>query len=246
MQQRFYKNIYGFGYNYDQLHRLVGQTNYIQKGSFFLQDRLATEYEYDENGNIELLRRQSDELFSSWMDDLDYSYQPGTNLLNSVTDDPTIDPEAETGDFDGTSDYVYDGAGNLTQETKTIGADVTTHTIEWTPYGKVRSVSGPDNTTFAYDAQQNRLMKDFNGLKTYYIRDAQGNPGAYGRGRRTRHLRTRRRHPHLERAAPLRLGASGAVQGDRSGRSRRTGRSRAFAGRSHPAGIGAGGGRQAV
>ena len=76
-----------------------------------------------------------------------------------------------------TGTYQYDGNGNMIKN----GEDVT---ITWTPYGKVKTVTPPDDsdlptTTFGYDAAQNRILKEVataEGItQTYYIRDAQGN-----------------------------------------------------------------------
>jgi len=71
--------------------------------------------------------------------------------------------------------YLYDEAGNLVRD------NVEGTTIDWTPYGKVRTVvkDNGDTLKFAYDGSGNRILKQVktedSTMTTHYIRDASGN-----------------------------------------------------------------------
>jgi RHS repeat-associated protein len=126
------------------------------------------------------------------MDDLSYSYNKNTdgellnNRLRKVSELATVIggyelPAEHQNDADI---YTYDAIGNLTAD-KSEGID----NIEWTVYGKVRSVTRTKadtvfNIAYLYDASGNRVKKTVH--KTYntvsetlkqvtYFRDASGN-----------------------------------------------------------------------
>ena len=86
------------------------------------------------------------------------------------------------GDLDGTYQYVYDGIGNLIRDRES-GVEE----IRWTVYGKIASIRKTDGTliSYRYDPSGNRIykdvLKDAQTQRTWYVRDAQGNPLAvYG------------------------------------------------------------------
>jgi RHS repeat-associated protein len=174
----------GYIYKYDQLNRITKMdtwsnvsTNSWNTGGAALK-KYGLEVSYDPNGNISALKRRGSINTSAGelMDDLIYSYEPGTNKLNHVHDNV---PSAKyTMDIDGQlpDNYAYDNSGNLTNDIKEGSI------IAWTPYGKVESIDlGSGKVTlFEYDAMQNRIKKEVNNgegsiVTTYYIRDAQGN-----------------------------------------------------------------------
>ncbi|MFY0599856.1 MAG: RHS repeat-associated core domain-containing protein [Cyclobacteriaceae bacterium] len=92
-----------------------------------------------------------------------------------------VDPdqgEVASGGLESAGYFRYDNIGNLIEQKNLDGIVVST--IDWTVYGKVRSVDAEGNTaSYLYDAAGNRVSKSVTGaggdLSTYYIRDASGN-----------------------------------------------------------------------
>ncbi|WP_375577562.1 RHS repeat-associated core domain-containing protein [Marivirga tractuosa] len=156
-------------YNYDQLNRItkgLSLTNYTEGSGFATRDTETAapydaQYSYDANGNLLNLQRNNEA--SEIQDDFDYQYYAGTNKLRALAEGA---PDA----------YIYDEIGNLVEDVEE-GT-----TIEWTPYGKVRTVTkAAENLTinYRYDAAGNRVAKivDKDGEVTTnrYFRDASGN-----------------------------------------------------------------------
>lgn len=176
-------------YTYDQLNRIKVMTvdNGIDMTAMAWNNNPGNDYKtqlsYDANGNIQFLRRFGDASQALNMDLLKYTYYAGTNQLQHVQEmfAPTT---VYADDFEdmGTNDYKYDEIGNLIED-KSEKIDA----IEWTVYGKVKSVtrtalSGLADLDFTYDASGNRSTKTVkNGPqaddweRTYYVRDASGN-----------------------------------------------------------------------
>ncbi|UPQ80460.1 RHS repeat-associated core domain-containing protein [Flavobacterium azooxidireducens] len=107
-----------YSYNYDDLNRL-------NEALFHKNDVLVHAYnekitEYDKNGNIKGLQRNSsleDELDTIEIDDLTYEYRENTNQLIKLTDDST--PTNNGGFVDGANlaiEYEYDDFGNMTKD----------------------------------------------------------------------------------------------------------------------------------
>jgi len=169
-------------------------------------------YTYDANGNILGLFRNGTSTGGRnlAMDNLTYSYYYRTinniqktyspdaalpadawtlsNQLAHVKDDVPVGNYPSAGhdnekDIDNQPDnnYTYDGIGNLVaDQSEGIGA------IQWTVYGKIRSIDKTDGTkiVYDYDAAGNRIQKQVTDAAAvsprkqhiaYYIRDAQGN-----------------------------------------------------------------------
>jgi len=111
------------------------------------------------------------------MDSLTYRYLPNSNKLDHADDAvPTTNYSVDFDDQD-TLNNKYDNTGNLI-------SDVTARLskIDWTVYGKIKSITkttANSNINYYYDASGNRVVKDVmtsTGLvRTFYIRDAQGN-----------------------------------------------------------------------
>ncbi|WP_176954518.1 RHS repeat domain-containing protein [Niabella drilacis] len=116
---------------------------------------------YDYNGNIKAMTQQGLAGSSSLlMDQLVYSYQPGSNKLAKVTDQAGNTRSYQLGDFnDGTNsgdDYAYDVNGNLTKdENKNISG--ITYNILNLP--EQISVTGKGTIVYQYDASGNKLGK---------------------------------------------------------------------------------------
>jgi len=116
------------------------------------------------------------------MDNMTYTYNAGNNQLRRVND--VVGPLVYSVDIDdqgiGTKNYEYDSLGNLVKD---VAEEI--DTILWTLTGKVDSISRTaistkDELKFYYDPMGNRVGKivyqdDGDIIKTWYIRDAQGN-----------------------------------------------------------------------
>jgi RHS repeat-associated protein len=109
----------GYVYNYDPMNRILGSI-FKEKTSDWnapVNGALAeTGFDYDLNGNIELLKRNDRRAAGLIMDDLVYNYGTSGNQLKYVKDNG--DPTA--GFVDGnaalTDDYTYDFNGNMTRD----------------------------------------------------------------------------------------------------------------------------------
>lgn len=178
-----------YTYGYDILNRL--KTMQASRGLDSLSNKwtpvelpdFKENISYDANGNILTYNRKGNKTFagkSLQMDSLVYNYKPGTNKLDYVHD--TIAASEYNVDIDGqvAGNYVYDSIGNLIKDVKEgISA------IDWTVYGKIRSINKSDGTQikYTYDVSGNRISKSVNGIETWYVRDAAGNVmGVYVKG----------------------------------------------------------------
>jgi RHS repeat-associated protein len=167
----------GYNFYYDQLNRLLqvyhntgltAATNTYSATTSVQNMKI----DYDPNGNIKTLLRKV--LTSgATMDQLNYTYTANTNKLSFVTETVAAATFANDIDNQTTGNYVYDAIGNLIKD-NSEGID----TIAWNVYGKMTRIKKNAANwleTFGYDASGNRVKKDANGYKTYYIRDASGN-----------------------------------------------------------------------
>ncbi|MBT0813141.1 hypothetical protein KIH41_17770 [Litoribacter ruber] len=153
-------------YHYDQLHRIVEARSLKEYSSNGYATRTSTpkaydvDYSYDGNGNLLTLNRRNEQ--GSVQDAFEYSYYENTNKLRNV-------------DGGSGNNYTYDEVGNLISDSS---EGITG--IEWTPYGKVRSVNKSDGTKleFRYDAAGQRIEKKVGESMQRYVRDASGNPMA--------------------------------------------------------------------
>ncbi|MEO8772125.1 MAG: RHS repeat-associated core domain-containing protein [Ferruginibacter sp.] len=175
-----------YGYKYDQLNRIVsmdaftGLNNTTNSFTAIAAANYKERITYDPNGNIVTYKRNADAV-RGLMDNMNYSYKPGTNQLDKVEDLAT---DAAASDYDKYNDikmgqtnanYQYDAIGNLVSD---FSEGITN--IQWTVYGKIAQIEktvGTVNTVikYSYDAIGNRISKDVNGKITYYVRDASGN-----------------------------------------------------------------------
>jgi RHS repeat-associated protein len=185
-----------YGYKYDQLNRIksmdafngFNNTNNSWSSSPQPVDAYLERVVYDPNGNITTYKRNGNSARIT-MDDMTYSYKPGTNQLDKVVDVAT---DASSTDYDKYNDikqgqannnYVYDKIGNLVQDKSEFLHDPNNPTqpmIEWTVYGKISKItkikSGVTTIiSYGYDASGNRISKNVDGKITYYVRDASGN-----------------------------------------------------------------------
>jgi len=199
-------------YRYDPLNRLMSsryfEINPLTSGPGYdttYTPEFAEKFTYDLDGNIMKLVRKGNKVGSviKTMDSLDYFYNAnGTNTFanakNSINTDKldNVYDYANHGlysndiPFHDSSTYSipvhkrfkYDAIGNLiSDEMNGLNA------IDWGLYGKVSSVSMPNDASdrFTYDANGNRLSKSYSfynktkdtvtELRDIYVRDAQGN-----------------------------------------------------------------------
>ncbi|WP_143961159.1 RHS repeat domain-containing protein [Litoribacter populi] len=166
-------------YNYDQLHRIVEARSLREYGANGFASRNSTpkaydvDYSYDGNEDRALriapveqsssgpgcrvgitLQRRNEQV--SVQDDFEYSYYENSNKLRNV-------------DGGAGNNYQYDDVGNLVSDaSKGITG------IEWTPYGKIRSVNKTDGTKLEirYDAAGQRVEKKVGSL----FKDMSGMP----------------------------------------------------------------------
>ncbi|SFH37188.1 RHS repeat-associated core domain-containing protein [Pedobacter insulae] len=175
-------------YRYDQLNRITEMTTKtdvnvagnIWEGIADIESDYMNTFSYDPNGNIKTQVRYG--AGTSKIDELTYSYYPGTNRLKRVNDvvnpgDYPDDIDDQTGD-----NYQYDAIGNLAKD---VAEEI--DTIQWNVYGKLRHIKRSESSTkpgleFKYDASGQRAVKivkagasENTWTKQYYVRDAQGN-----------------------------------------------------------------------
>ncbi len=148
------KSIYG--YQYDKRNRLV--TSHYGTDNNGVWDGNAAAYDvqvsqYDDNGNIESLSRNSD---GEEIDDLTYTYANNSNQLQSVADASANDDGFD--DYYPGTDYSYDpeGSGNMTGD---LNKQMTA--IDYNHLRLVDRIAFGDGTElrYTYDAAGNRLMK---------------------------------------------------------------------------------------
>jgi RHS repeat-associated core domain len=183
-----------YNYKYDQLNRLTGQdafngfdtANNNWDALALMTGKLTERISYDGNGNIQTYERRS--LAGGRMDELAYSYYPGTNRLNRVYDQVDAseftDPVIKDIDAQDTDNYIYDAIGNLI-----VDRSEKIH-IRWNVYGKITQIDSIISFTpttfqttprifYEYDALGNRIgqasKKGGVWYYTWYVRDAQGN-----------------------------------------------------------------------
>lgn len=174
-----------YNYRYDQLNRLVQMDAWNNTGSTWssitklqdFQERVA----YDPNGNILQYKRNGNSTFvpggSLAMDSLNYTYVPGTNKLDHISDSVTKTIYPNDLDSQLPGNYGYDAIGELTKDS-TNGIS----SVQWTVYGKIQQITKSDGSTlvFTYDPSGNRISKTYTlaggkPITTWYVRDAQGN-----------------------------------------------------------------------
>ncbi|MEM9981237.1 MAG: RHS repeat-associated core domain-containing protein, partial [Bacteroidota bacterium] len=181
-------------YRYDQLNRIKSsrerQWNGTSTSWASPSNVHATDYSYDQNGNITQLQRR--DAAGNLLDDITYTYETDENgnPINRLQEvnDPTV--TADPSDIEGKHGFTYDQQGNLSRDEKEK------INIDWNNQNKVHQVRQEEadkaHITFCYDATGNRIEKEVNRndllpdgsrsyadptkvVTTYYVRDAQGN-----------------------------------------------------------------------
>jgi len=120
--------------------------------------------------------------WSITQDSLNYKYNTGTNQLQYITDNVLATVSTTDIDNQNPNNYIYDKSGNM------VADNSQSMSVSWSPYGKILQTNkaGGANLQFGYNAMQQRVLKRVvtsgDTVRTYYIRDAQGNTmGVYTR-----------------------------------------------------------------
>ncbi|PKV51934.1 YD repeat-containing protein [Aquimarina sp. MAR_2010_214] len=171
-------------YEYDQLNRIKKMQGYKIAGTVGTKN-YSSEYAYDNNGNLDTLKRSAVNSQSTVvnMDDLTYTYKtvtdPDTGLQKRSNQLGHVDDAIAGSQFNDLEDqnpdnYTYNAIGQLISDKK---EGITN--IEWRVDGKVKQITKSNGTTisFAYDGLGNRISKTVlpENKTTLYARDAQGN-----------------------------------------------------------------------
>ncbi len=145
----------GYGYLYDEINRLTAAD--YGEGSSFNDAGSVDKYNeyditYDENGNIQTLKRNS----GSIIDNLSYVYENSgnSNRLASVSDASGL----ATGfsDVAGT-DYAYDANGNLTQDNNKSITNIEYNLLN---LPKLITKDANNTVTYIYSATGEKLCKE--------------------------------------------------------------------------------------
>lgn len=196
-------NTQAMDFKYDILQR-IKQSNITRDLSQPSITSSLTNYSYDLNGNLKTLNRY--DANGAHIDNLSYTYfvdGNGMTLKNRLM--RVSDAQSTTsyeGDFEGTSNYMYDNIGNLKSDASEGIAE-----IRWNVAGKVSEIipelaananNQKAHIKFVYDPLGNRILKQVNAdpqfsggtlikegaeqfgdmekvSTTYYSRDASGN-----------------------------------------------------------------------
>lgn len=154
-----------YDFTYDAVNRLTGADfNQYTNNSFNKTakvDFTVSNLTYDHNGNIQTMNQVGLKGTSSIMiDQLNYTYQSGSNKLSKVTD-AVNDKESKLGDFKydpatkGAVDYTYDDNGNLTTD-----ANKNIQSIAYNYLNLPQTITTTKGiVTFTYDAAGNKLQK---------------------------------------------------------------------------------------
>ncbi|BAV07628.1 hypothetical protein SAMN05421788_10920 [Filimonas lacunae] len=166
-----------YNYQFDQLARFVKMDTW--KGDSYTWNGLqkSPDYHeaigYDANGNILRYLRNGTTTAGTplAMDSLTYHYESGKNRLTYISDSVAYGNYSVDIDKQSAGNYGYDSIGNLVKDDS-----AKIDKIEWTVYGKIKSVKKKDGSTiyYTYDATGNRVSKIFGTDTTCYVHDAQG------------------------------------------------------------------------
>ncbi|MFT3704798.1 MAG: DUF6443 domain-containing protein [Agriterribacter sp.] len=154
-----------YDYTYDNVNQLT-TANFVQNTSGTTWDNgyidfSARNISYDANGNITNMSQKGFKVGgSSVIDSLSYGYQTSSNKL-SVVNDVSNDANSKLGDFHytgtkGSSDYSYDGNGNIISDNN---KGVSSITYNYLNLPQQVTITSKGNIQFIYDANGNRLQK---------------------------------------------------------------------------------------
>ena len=151
----------GYGFQYDAFRQLKGAhyadyQNGATAWSEHIGDFDLSGVQYDKNGNMLSLQRKGYRTDGSFdlIDVLNYSYE-GNQLL-SVTDQSTVQGYNDFHDVAGSTDYAYDGNGNLLSD-----ANKGIQQIEYNHLNLPERIvfTGGNELNYLYDGRGTRLRK---------------------------------------------------------------------------------------
>lgn len=162
--------VHGSVFRYDQLGRLTAMERQLpQNGSWQPLEAYKTTMSYDPDGNILSMFRRG-KASQLPMDDLRYTYRPGTHQLSQVQDDVSAGAYPEDIDSQEADNYQYDASGNLVAD-RSVGIEQ----ISWTNDGKVAGITkGRMEVTYGYDANGYRVLRTDKKGRGFYVRDLKG------------------------------------------------------------------------
>ncbi len=154
-----------YDFTYDDVNRLTA-ANFVQNTSGSSWDNGYIDFTtgnltYDANGNIMSMNQNGFKVGGSTpIDQLTYTYQTNSNKLSQVND-VVNDANSKLGDFHytgtkGSSDYTYDGNGNLITDNNKLIDKISYN------YLNLPSLVHPNtkgNITYVYDAAGTKLAK---------------------------------------------------------------------------------------
>ena len=154
-----------YDFTYDDVNRLTA-ANFVQNTSGSSWDNGYIDFTtgdltYDANGNILTMNQKGFKVGGSlFIDQLAYTYQTNSNKLTQVNDTAN-DANSKLGDFHytgtkGSSDYTYDGNGNLITDNNKLIDKISYN------YLNLPSLVHPNtkgNITYVYDAAGTKLAK---------------------------------------------------------------------------------------
>jgi RHS repeat-associated protein len=161
-------NYQAYGFNYDKLNRLTSSKYGIcnTTGVFpaeYMDRYNEADLKYDNNGNILNLSRTGgykdvDQLRFGQMDSLQYKYLPNSNQLMSISDNASVEGYGFNDLNKDTTDFAYDGNGNLTQY-----KDKKLKSIEYNYLNLPSKIvfDNADSIVYIYDANGTKHIKKF-------------------------------------------------------------------------------------
>ncbi|HTR29340.1 MAG TPA: DUF6443 domain-containing protein, partial [Puia sp.] len=157
-----------YDFSYDPANRLIAAA-FLQNDSASTWDKKQVDFSvmgitYDANGNLLSMTQRGYKVGgSAAIDSLTYSYfnSDSTNRLSGVTD-AANDSSSLLGDFHykgstkQSTDYAYDGNGNLTKDNNKV---IDNMTYNFMNLPQLVRMKGKGNITYTYDAAGNKLAK---------------------------------------------------------------------------------------
>jgi RHS repeat-associated protein len=155
-----------YDFSYDNVNRLTGASYLDNHNGGSNWDKSAMDFSvsdlnYDANGNILRMIQHGFRIGQPTqpIDDLTYAYNPNSNRLLQVTD-AVNDENSVLGDFyyktKGTTDYSYDGNGNLILDNN---RNIDGISYDYLNFPQQIHMNGKGNILYTYDAAGNKLQK---------------------------------------------------------------------------------------
>jgi RHS repeat-associated protein len=107
-----------YKYDYDPMNRMTSAEYRKPGGAVYRTRSYDEKASYDKNGNITAMERFGhidDNVFRVAIDDLEYTYETGSNRLEKVRDNTNSPAGFDDGNDDHT-EYLYDGFGNMVKD----------------------------------------------------------------------------------------------------------------------------------